>query len=110
MNGKKLLVDHQRHAGSNRKVAIATDGPPVVHQRQTMKLVGNPLSAGHPCGGPPLATSGIRWWADVQLIAGGPLATLFASGGSPMVHRWQIPPSDCRLCVTGGPPAAFCCV
>ena len=25
---------------------------------------------------------------DVQLIAGGPLATLFASGGPPVVHEW----------------------
>ena len=34
---------------------------------------------------------------DVQLIAGGPLATLFAGGEPPLVYQWQIPPSDCRL-------------
>ena len=42
---------------------MATDGPLVVHHRQTMWLVGHPLSAGPPCGGPPLATDSIRWWA-----------------------------------------------
>ena len=25
---------------------------------------------------------------DVQLIAGGPLATLFAGGGAPVTHQW----------------------
>ena len=44
---------------------------------------------------------------DVQLIAGGPLATLFAGGVSPVVHQWQIPPSDCRLRATGVPPVAY---
>ena len=44
---------------------------------------------------------------DVQLIAGGPLATLFAGGGPPVGHQWQILPSDCRRCATGGPPGAF---
>ena len=41
------------------------------------------------------------------MIAGGPPATLFASGGPPVVYQWQIPPSDCRLRTTGGPPVAF---
>ena len=40
---------------------------------------------------------------DIQLIAGGPLATLFAV----VTHQWQIPPSDCRLRAAGGPPVAF---
>ena len=44
---------------------------------------------------------------DVQLIAGGPLATLFVGGGPPVGHQWQILPSDCRQCATGGPPGAF---
>ena len=44
---------------------------------------------------------------DVQLIAGGPLASLFAGSGPPVGHQWQIPPSDCRRCATGGPPVAF---
>ena len=43
---------------------MATDGPPVVH------LVGHPLSAGHPYGGPPLATGGIRWWPTITLLSG----------------------------------------
>ena len=43
----------------------------------------------------------------VQLIAGGPLATLYAGGGPPVAHQWQIPPADCRLRTTGGPPVAF---
>ena len=44
---------------------------------------------------------------DVQLIVGGTIAILFAGGGLPMVYQWQIPPSDCRLIATGGPPVAF---
>ena len=44
---------------------------------------------------------------DVQLIVGGTIAILFAGGGLPMVYQWQIPPSDCRLTATGGPPVAF---
>ena len=32
-----------------------------------------------------------RWW----------------SGGQPVVHQWQITPSNCRLRATGGPPVAF---
>ena len=36
MSGKKLLVDHQRHTGENRRVGLATDGPPVVDHLQTM--------------------------------------------------------------------------
>ena len=44
---------------------------------------------------------------DVRLISGGPLATLFSGGRSPVVHQWQIPPSDSRLHVAGGPPVAF---
>ena len=40
---QKPLVDHQRHAGRNREVAFATDGPP--------QLVSHLLLAGHPCGG-----------------------------------------------------------
>ena len=45
-------------------------------------------------GGPPVAhhlmllvASGDHH-TDVQLIAGGPLATLFAGGGPPVVHQW----------------------
>ena len=63
----------------------------------------------------------MQWWAtgrpppnasggpprDVRLISGGPLATLFSGDGSPVVHQWQIPPSDSRLHVAGGPPVAF---
>ena len=48
---KKPLVDHQRHTG-NRRVAFTTDGPPVPNS------VGHRLSAGHPCGGPPVTFSG----------------------------------------------------
>ena len=44
---------------------------------------------------------------DVRLISVGPLDTLFSGGGSPVVHQWQIPPSDNRLHVAGGPPVAF---
>ena len=33
---KKPLVDHQWHTGGNLSVGFATDGPPVVHHRQTM--------------------------------------------------------------------------
>ena len=33
---------------------------------------------------------------DVQLIAAGPLATLFAGGGPQVGHQWQIRPSNCR--------------
>ena len=44
----------------------------------------------------------------VQLIASDPLATLFAGGGRPVVHQWQISPSDCHLRVAGGPRVAFC--
>ena len=44
---------------------------------------------------------------DVQLIASGLLATLFSGGGSLVVNQWQIPPSDCRLYATGGPPVAY---
>ena len=43
----------------------------------------------------------------VQLIASGPPATLFAGGGPPVVHQWQIPPFDCRLRATGGPSVAL---
>ena len=39
----------------------------------------------------------------VQLIASGPLATLFAGGGQSVVHQWQISPSDCHLRVASGP-------
>ena len=44
---------------------------------------------------------------DVLLIAGGLLATLFASVGPPVVHQWQMPLSDCCLNVAGGPPVDF---
>ena len=36
--------------------------------------------------------------------------TLYDGGGPPVVHQrhqWQIPPSDCRLPATVGPPVAF---
>ena len=63
----------------------------------------------------------MQWWAtgrpppnasgghhgDVRLISGGPLATLFSGGGSPVVNQLQIPPFDSRLHVAGGPPVAF---
>ena len=61
-------------------------------------------------GGPPLdhhRMLAVAHHGDVWLISGGPLATLFPSGGSPVVHQWQIPPSDSRLHVAGGPPVAF---
>ena len=44
---------------------------------------------------------------DVRPIFGGPLATLFPSGGSPVIHQWQISPTDSRLHVAGSPPVAF---
>ena len=44
---------------------------------------------------------------DVQLIAGSGLATLFAGGGPPVVHQWQITPSDSRLRAISGPPVFF---
>ena len=44
---------------------------------------------------------------DVRLISGGPLATFFSDGVSLVVYQWQIPPSDSRLHVAGGPPVAF---
>ena len=31
----------------------------------------------------------------------------FASVRQPVVHQWQMPHSDCRLNVAGGPPVAF---
>ena len=32
---------------------------------------------------------------------------LFAGGGPPVVHLRQMPTSDCRLRIAGGPPVAF---
>ena len=53
---------------------------------------------------------------NVQLIAGGPLATLFACGGLPVVHQWPcisgkshpliaacVPVASLPLIATGGP-------
>ena len=61
---------------------------------------------------------------DVQLIAGSPLATLFAGGGPPVVHQWpsvanptlRVPPARngglpvaiLPLIATGGPLEWFC--
>ena len=42
-----MSCDHQWHAGGNQRVGFATDGPLVVHHRQT-------ISTGHSCGGPQL--------------------------------------------------------
>ena len=61
-------------------------------------------------GGPPLnhhRMPAVAHHGDVRLISGGPLATLFPGGGSPVVHQWQIPPSDSLLHFASGPPVAF---
>ena len=53
-------------------------------------------------GGPPVDYHRmplVTHHTDVWLIAGGPLATWFAG--------LQMPPSDCRLRVAGGPSVAF---
>ena len=45
---------------------------------------------------------------DIRLIANGPLATLFAGGGPPVVHQWKMQPSICRLRVVSDLSVAFC--
>ena len=61
-------------------------------------------------GGPPVdhhRMPAVAHHGDVWLISDGPLPTLFSGGGSPVVNQWQVPPSDNRLHVAGGPPVAF---
>ena len=45
---------------------------------------------------------------DVRLIAPWwPVSYIFAGGGPPVGRQWEMPPSDCRLRVAGGPPVTF---
>ena len=60
MSGKTLMVDHQQHTGSNRRIAFATDRYNVASE----------LSTRYPYGEPPVTTNGSWWWGIFALLIG----------------------------------------
>ena len=97
-----MVAPQQQHAGStaaaygSNTAVVGSTAAALPRRAMQWWATGRPPP--NASGGPPRrCPADIRW----------PTSYIVSGGGSPVVHQWQIRPSDSRLHVAGGPPVAF---